>query len=362
MIRKGNPWLIRALAGILILASMGSGVYAALQNQISLSGSLWTGNVELELERPEVDTEAITPGQRIVYQPTVTAKGAECYVRLTINIDNQKESKEPLTIENIQPAKGWIWKENTLYATRPLQTGETITAIEGIEIPAGWTEETASDFQIQLTADAIQAAHFTPDFQSAWPWGSVEIEEHKEEAHPEYRTARAAKPEEITYVGDGFFEVPSGDLFANFPELLPGDEASDSILIRNGTRHPITLSFSNIPEKKEQLDEIGMRLSIGGMPFYTGTLDGEGLESERVLTELDAGESTELGYSINLPKDFENVFSLEADLLSWKLEAKEERRAVQTGDEFPLELLSALLACSGIGLLLFDRRRRKRYE
>ena len=256
--------MVRVLAVCLILAGMGTGVYAALQSNLTLTGTLQTGKVEIELDQPDVELDDVTPGQQILYQPTVTAKGADCYVRLNVEIENQSNTTEPLTVADIQPADGWVWKENVLYATKPLATGETATVIEEIQIPADWTEETASDFQIHLTADAIQKAHFTPNFQNASPWGTVEIEEHKEDAHPEYRTARAAKPEGITYVGDGLFEVPSGDLFANFPELLPGDEASDSITIHNGTSQPITLSFSSIPQKKELLDQIGMKLSIGG--------------------------------------------------------------------------------------------------
>lgn len=354
--------MVRVLAVCLILAGMGTGVYAALQSNLTLIGTLQTGKVEIELDQPDVEMDDVTPGQQILYQPTVTAKGADCYVRLNVEIENQSNTTEPLTVADIQPADGWVWKENVLYAIKPLATGETATVIEEIQIPADWTEETASDFQIHLTADAIQKAHFTPNFQNASPWGTVEIEEHKEDAHPEYRTARAAKPEEITYVGDGLFEVPSGDLFANFPELLPGDEASDSITIHNGTSQPITLSFSSIPQKKELLDQIGMKLSIGGKPFYDGTLDGKGLESEQVLTTLEARESTELEYSISLPTNFENAFSLEADLLTWELKAEEPDRAVQTGDDFSLYVLSALLIASGAFLFVMNRKRKEEPE
>lgn len=354
--------MVRVLAVCLILAGMGTGVYAALQSNLTLTGTLQTGKVEIELNQPDVEMDDVTPGQQILYQPTVTAKGADCYVRLNVEIENQSNTTEPLTVADIQPADGWVWKENVLYSTKPLATGETATAIEEIQIPADWTEETASDFQIHLTADAIQKAHFTPNFQNASPWGTVEIEEHKEDAHPEYRTARAAKPEGITYVGDGLFEVPSGDLFANFPELLPGDEASDSITIHNGTSQPITLSFSSIPQKKELLDQIGMKLSIGGKPFYDGTLDGKGLESEQVLTTLEARESTELEYSISLPTNFENEFSLEADLLTWKLKAEEPDRAVQTQDDFPLYVLSALLIASGAFLFVMNRKGKEEPE
>lgn len=352
----------RILATVLILAGLTTGVYAALQSQISLTGTLWTGNVEIELNQPDVDAEAITAGKQILYQQAVTANGADCYVRLTVDIAMDKETEAPLTTENLKAADGWIWKGNILYATKPLATGETVVAIEGIQIPAEWTEETASDFQIHLTADAIQKEHFVPNFASASPWGTIEIEEHKEDAHPEYRTARAAKPEAITYVGNGLFEVPSGDLFANFPELLPGDEASDSITIHNGTSQPITLSFSSIPQKKELLDQIGMKLSIGGKPFYDGTLDGKGLESEQVLTTLEARESTELEYSISLPTNFENAFSLEADLLTWELKAEEPGRAVQTGDDFSLYVLSALLIASGAFLFVMNRKRKEEPE
>lgn len=358
---KGKKRFYRILAVFLLLAGIGTGAFAALQRNLTLSGTLWTGNVEIELTQPAVDTEDLTPGQTIRYTPEVTAKGADCYVRLTVDIEMEQETGMPLTTEELEPAKGWIWKGNTLYATEPFKSGETRRAIEEIEVPADWTGETASDFQIHLTADSIQEAHFTPDFQSASPWGMIEVEEHKDTAHPEYRTARQAKPETITYVGNGLFEIPSGDLFSDFPEMLPGDTASDSIAIKNGTKEPIELSFVSVPQKEELLDRAAMKLSIGGKTFYDGTLDGNGLESKQVLTRLDAGESTKLDYSVTLDSNFENAFSLEADLLTWKLEAKEPDKAVQTGDRFPLYVLSAMLLCSGAFLLVLNAKRKEEH-
>lgn len=344
----------------LIFTGVAIGVYAILQKEIALTGTLRTGKVEIDLIQPKI-TEHVLPGQEIKYEAAITAKGADCYVRLIVDIYNQKDTTDPITIQDIKPAAGWVWKGNALYSCQPLKTGKTVTAIEEIVIPSQWTEDTASDFQISLIADAIQKEHFVPNFASDSPWGTVEIEEHKEDSHPEYRTAHAANPKAITYVGNGLFEVPSGDLFANFPELLPGDEASDSITIRNGTSQPITLSFSSIPEKEELLDEIGMKLSVDGKTFYNGTLDGKGLEAERVLTTLEAGERTELEYAVQLPADFENAFSMEADFLTWKVEAKESEQAVQTGDEFPLSTLSAMIICicSGAFLLVFNAKRKE---
>ena len=80
-----------------------------------------------------------------------------------------------------------------------------------------------------------------------------------------------------------------------------------------------------------------------------------------MLTTLDAGESTELEYAVQLPADFENAFSLEADLMTWKLKA-EPNRAVQTGDDFPFYGLSAILIGAGAGILLLSRKGRKEEE
>lgn len=356
---KGRGRFGPILAAILMLLGMGTGVYATLQSNLTLSGTLQTSKVEIELNQPRIETEHVTPGQEISFAPTVTANGADCYVRLSVEIPNQSKTSDPLTIADLQPSAGWIWKGNVLYATKPLKHGESRKAIKGMVVPASWTEETASNIQINLTADAIQQAHFKPDFTRDAPWGTVEIKEHKTEDQTSEQTARKGKPEAITYVGNGLFEVPSGDLFANIPALLPGDQISDSITIQNGTDQPIELYFASVPQKDALLDEIGMKLSIGGTPFYDGTLDGEGLESERVLTTLGAGERTELEYEIHLPRDFENKFSLEADLLTWKIRAEGPDQAVQTGDEGSMYLLSALLFLSGAVLLVVHRKRKE---
>lgn len=352
-----NKRFYKVIAVLLIITGTAVGAYAALQNSITLRGTLSTGHVEIELteaELPTADKEAVTPGKVIEYIPQITAKGADCYVRLTVDIQMDRDTPRPLCADDITVPDGWIWKGDTLYLTRPVAHGETVDAAECITIP-DWTNETAADFRIELTADAIQSTSFEPDFVSENPWGTVEIREHKE-GSVKIGTAEQAKPGTITYVGSGLFEVPSGDLFADFPEMLPGDTASDFIMIKNGTDNAIELSFKNVPQQKALLDEVGMKLSIGGREFYDGTLDGQGMEEQEVLTRLNAGESTRLDYEINLPTDFENEFSLEADVLSWQIKAQED--APKTGDSFPLYAVSIMLIISGGLMLLLCRRKR----
>ena len=67
-------------------------------------------------------------------------------------------------------------KDAYYYLTDILEHSEKITLFNEVHFPAEWTEEYAGQkIKINIQADAIQAANFTPNFDDMSPWGNEEM-------------------------------------------------------------------------------------------------------------------------------------------------------------------------------------------
>lgn len=338
-------------------------VYAYRTEETVLRGSLRTEKVEIELDTKDAQEKNARPvmaGQTIRYQPEIRAKGSACYVRLTADI-RVKEAEPEATpaLPRLKQNKGWVKKGTCFYYTKPLKRGETVSPFTEIQVPGAW-DARISGFSVHLTADAIQADSFSPAFGSYAPWGSVEIQQDKQESCREYRTAQKTEPNSVIYRGNNSFEVSADDLFAAFPSLSPGDKVSAFVDLKNETSEPAQIEWKTKVSGTELPGRIRLSLFLGGSPFYQGSLAGSELKEFQPLTTLKAGEKKRLKYVLSLPAGLDNSYSLETSSIVWHLRAAESEtpKPVQTGDPFPgyLALLAVLLSGS---TLLFSRRGKK---
>ncbi len=363
----------RYLCLFLVCLCVGTVVYGAVRQEIPVTGRFRSGSVALDLNtysrdgkvlRETVPEGAVTAGKRISYIPEITAVRADCYVRLRVTFDMKKKVPAPLTVSGLKLNKGWVRKGDQIYYTKPLKTGKSSCAFEEIIIPETWNRDTASDFTVHLTADAIQAEHFAPDFESDTPWGAVEIEEEKETDPNDYRRARPLRQEHsLTYQGNGIFELPSADLFSNFSPAAAGDRKKDCLRMKNDSGKKIRLSFRcTPPEARAFPARVRLELYVGERRIYAGPLSGERLRVYQNLADLKPGEEQMLRFELSVPERLRNRFSAEMGKVVWFFRAEEMERsgsAVQTGDAFPYILLILFLTGSGSTLILLCKRRKQ---
>ena len=367
----------KKLVSCLLLACLfiGAAVYGAVGSGIAVTNHFQTGSVDLELKTYRKSADGIqeaasgrniTANQKLSYIPRITALRADCYVRLNVHIAMEKKCVEPVTIESVEPLENWVKKGSQLYYTKPLKTGESVNAFEWIHIPETWNVKTASGFQVNLTADAIQAAHFTPDFQSDIPWGSIKIEEAKEKDKTNYRSVKKAdQTHRLIYQGDGTFELSSEDLFENFQTAVAGDAFEDSLKLINHGKNKIRLSFKCESRSEETLLEaVSVNLRIGDRHVYKGPLSAKKISNYQVLATIAPKQEKILRYELTVPIKLQNLFSVEKEKLIWYFQAEEmdeDGLAVQTGDDSLFGLSAALIAgaAATVLLLLFKKRKVK---
>lgn len=376
MPRQKRENRIRIVTCLCLIACLlaGVAVYAATQGEIAVTNQFQTGSVDLELktyskteegEQEAVPGDAVAANQTISYIPRIMATRADCYVRLLVDIVMEKEIADPITLDGIELAEGWVQKGDLLYYTKPLKNGETVTPFETIHVPESWNGDNASGFDVYLVADAIQAANVTPDFESGSPWGTVEIEMAKEEEKTDYRVVKQVKDAHtLSYQGNGTFELSSKDLFENFSTALTGDTFKDSLKMTNHAGNRIKLNFKcECPDKQKLLEHVNLNLKVGEKSIYEGPLSAEKLSKYQEIAVLEPKQVETLNYELTVPEELKNEFSVEKGNVIWHFQAEEideNGHAVQTGDAFPFAILLLVFAGTGTALLTILLLRRKR--
>ena len=170
---------------VLILILIPSFINASFTSQIETDNHLFMDTVDIALltmmkdengqEIPYSTQTNIVPGQDISMIPQIQNVGSDCYIRVRMTI---YDAESGLTAEDFQGiSSDWKLIGDTFYYQKVLHEKEAIRLFDSFHLPENWDETSMSlGIIIDLSADAIQAEHFTPDFNSESPWGSITIE------------------------------------------------------------------------------------------------------------------------------------------------------------------------------------------
>lgn len=318
------------------------------------------GDVETLWEENPV----ILPGEVISKIPRIFNDGNDCYVRAKFTFHNTEELSEENVFgigENWVKADDGYW-----YYTQILPHGGDVDIFEGLEIPKDFSQEGEDTaFYFEIAVDAIQSKNFTPQFDTAAPWGGVEILECEKEGQYDVSTFKPSDSQTFTvvYQGDVKKLVVSGeDFFANFPFLMPGDVYSDSFTIKNDGKDKINLYFrSETEDASDLLDKIQLKITadFGNLArttevFYEGSLRAAELNDDIILGMIPAGEEVTFHFEISVPAELNNMYSLLASNVRWTFSTEEIPASPETGDNTAVGVYQVLMGASlvFIGLLL----------
>ena len=375
------------LAMMLILLSVFA-VYAASKvYEYSFTNDFSTGSVDLTLRQFTIDEngdiqeatpKSVLPGEHISYMPEVENLRADAYVRVKIDIEMDEETSRPITTDDIFTASdGWVQKGDYFYNTEIMKKGEKKIAFQGISVPDNWVQDTegfsvvkdgdtpakASGFTVHATADAVQAENFTPDFESQTPWGSIQIEEAKEEDQNEYGIGTpVVMTNEMTFSHSGGLEANTKDLFRNFGLYMAGDEYKDTLKITSKASRPVTIFFrTNNLNNTDLKGKMKLKIELDGQSVYDGDLFSSKLGSYEKLTKLAAGKTATFTYTVTLPEDSQNYYSVLKDNVQWMFKAVEDE-APKTEDNIKLALWFGAFIAAAVLLILVAVKARERKE
>lgn len=377
-----------AVGCLSVLALCSGGVYAL--PSLEVENHFETGIVDIDLaeyqigednvEVPWVDNPIVLPNDKISKIPRIHNNGNDCYVRAKLSFRDTDEVSED---DIFGMSDKWKKSDDGFwYYTDVLQTGEDVDIFQGIKIPINLSQDMEGHkFYLDIDTDAIQSKNFNPDFDSASPWGSVEILQCGKEGMYDISTFKQSESNsfQIVYQGDTKKLISNKeDFFVNIPYIMPGDKYSDSIKLSNTGSNAIKLYFrSESEDPSELLDKIQLKIysNIGGerKEIYSGSLRATNLSENILLGLIEKSTDGSFDFEIYVPEELNNKYSISDSYVKWIFSVEEVTnestesgkgvstvvKNVKTGDDMNVlkYLCTALIGGVGFIILLFRRKR-----
>lgn len=326
---KRKPFII--ILGLSMMLFCGSTVNA--KTSVDVINEFETGIVDIELteyqkngdtEELWVNKAEVLPADEISKIPRIHNDGNDCYVRAKITFTGTDEVDDECLYGM---TNDWVKADDGYYYYKKiLPHGEDVDIFQGIKIPDNFSQNMEGNtFYIDIAVDAIQSKNFTPNFETASPWGSVEILECEKEGQYDVSTFKKSdsKAFQITYQGDSKKLIRNHeDFFDNFPYLMPGDTYSDGIDIVNNSNNDIKLYFrSEALDDSELLDKILLEITtiVDGeyKVLYSGTLRAEELSEDVILGVIPKGEKAYFDFKIEVPAELNNKYTILDSYVRW---------------------------------------------
>lgn len=333
---------------LILIATSSSFILADRIKDISFNNQYGTGSVSISLAQYSLDASGqiiearsgtVQPGEQVSYIPVLTSNRADCYVRAKVSIElDDNLVKENVGYKNLfGQSKEWKRVGDYYYYTRVLHNQIPLIIFQGLDIPESWSkdEHCPGGFTVRIKADAIQAANFTPDFESSSPWGSVVIEHEKEYDPTDYcETAMPYNtPNELTVTDGTALESKTRDLFGNFSYFMAGDTFTDILYVNNNSKNRVKLFFRMKNGGGQLGDKTRIKVSCGNKTYYNGKISSMNSRWQK-LTSIDAGQSKKLKFTLTLAKESNQEYSVLRDDVIWQFRT--------TSDEMPSHKVSSV--------------------
>lgn len=334
MRRKLKPLAIVTIAA-LIMCILGGTLYA--MPKTSVTNNFEMGIVDIELNEyqnikgeesfyDESNALNVLPLTKISKIPRIRCDGNNCYIRAKITFLNDEYLSDKdlygITTDWVKAADGYF------YYTKVLKTGESVDLFQGLQLPVNYPQsEEGKRFFINIDAEAVQSANFKPDYESETPWGDIDIQYCGKEGQYDISSFKedADNNFAIEYLGETDTLIRnSEDFFTNLPFFMPGDTHSDVAVIKNDSKKKIDLYFYTEDVSEEEtdlLDKIQLKItykgSYGEKDVYEGPLRAIDAQDPILLSEIQPGEDGNFCFSVYVPEELDNQYSILKDKVKW---------------------------------------------
>lgn len=363
----------KKIAGIILLVtsilySSASGVFARTDSEVEVQNYIETGDIDISLKQYNSEGEDFkdgqiwTPGDRIADVIRIENQARECWIRVAAKY------AEVISLKGI--SDGWIFREPYWYYTEILLPEEKIIFSDELLFSAEVTEKLSGKTDsVEITAEAVQAANFVPDFKAEAPWGdqAAELCVHMKDG-TEVEKTRNYQELRLQMEGEaGRLVAVPDDFFSNLSELMPGDIQSDEIVVYNAFNKEAELFFRTedaidmTEQQRELLEQMRLMIYNDDKLIYQGDLRSLKLNKEISLGVWKSGEKGTLKYTISMPADLKNEFAVRDAGICWIFRTDIEEEPPKTGDNnWRNAYLIFALVSGTLGIwMLFSKKKSK---
>lgn len=331
-----------AAAGCILVCTA---AYGKFSDSVTVTNHIAVGDLNISLRELEKrdgremayqDRRIVLPGDVISKIPRITNRAEPCWVRVKISYTDDLEGLDGLSDSNLMGmSTRWVRKGEYFYYTRKLEQGESVDIFTGVTVPLQWNEAYQDKkLGITITADAIQAANFAPDFSAMTPWGNQKILRCIHDT--DGLVVQKKKPVDLKVEFEGnahkLMAAPE-DFFAGFSTAMPGDVFRDSIEISNTTEHISEIFFRTSAECKsvkdqEFLKKLKLVITMDGRKLYSGNLLAVSLNKAVSLGKFDSGKKGKMEFQVTVPAELDNAYALRNADVKWIFSVEEEPETV----------------------------------
>ena len=199
-----------------------------------------------------------------------------------------------------------------------LPSNKSIDLFREISIPSEWTQEQCegNQWNVKVTAEAVQAENLHPDFTSEDPWKmkeeNFEILKAGNEKVPEEKHKNS--PVELIISKDmKKFTVEDGDFFRGMETFVPGTVRTGKIGLTNQTAGNRKVYFRvEADDTNILLQQMELKVKINDGKntniLYQGPVCTEKNGKQQYLGMFPSGERKEVEFEILLPKEADNRY------------------------------------------------------
>ena len=173
----------------------------------------------------------------------------------------------------------------------------------------------------------------------------------------------------VSYEGgaEKFVFLPGSDLFESFKNVLPGDELTQTITVRNDKDMQVRIYLRAEPvnqASEEFLSQLTLTVTCKDKEIFDAAASETAqLTKATLLGTFRKNGSTDLTVTLSVPADMGNEYMSAIGFVPWTFIAEEipDDETPHTGDWFQLGwwLLAAAIIVVAIAVVLWAQKRRK---
>lgn len=306
--------------------------YAARLSSVELEHSFGVDAVKVEVDCLRPENKLLLPGSSVPLSFFIRETGADCYIRCKAeyrmeDLSGMEGRVVPVDYAGMLDDGLWmVARDGYAYYKPVLHRGSGVVLEEAVHDAF---EGRAESFSHIFTVEAVQARHMDPNYQAASPWGDIRIQEYKGQAVV-FQQGSGNAPYSLSYSQDEGFTVSDGGLFGEFATMVPGDERTGKVEVRNtGSKSAKVLFWVSAPEGQaaETLkDAARLKVSVsgeqGGKTLFEGSLRQASASEKLQLGELGAGQSRELEFTLYLPASLGNEAAARSGSMAFRFQAQ----------------------------------------
>ena len=342
-----------ALSAAMIMSAMAP-VYAEFpKSTIKVENELGTADIRVSIEEQykdgtEYDTETprqVRPGDNVDKVVYVFNDAEDAYVRVFVAFKSDYSEiamdESALDIED-----DWVYYGGYWYNKTPVKRGDKVKFMNGFSVPNTFGNEVSGKtFGLEITTEAVQSAHFTPDWDDELdPWRGTIIEECSHTSEYDMGEAKDESVFTIDYRGgsEGLIKLINGaegedNFFRDWMKFMPGDTFEGHFNVTNKFYEPVTIYFhTETPEVEDNPDfyKLLSACSLEIINDETGDYLFNGPMSTVIDHPIAIGKfiidtDTNFTFRVSVPDYMRNEYSLLDTKTIWVFETA-------YGDEFEL--------------------------